>query len=187
MPFANVFKCSPIPCPYAKNAVIYGVLPLQYRVAGLSAFTFIYTVVLSMWAEKEREVEEAKVEVEVEVRIDGRTGKQSEDEAKSRGARGQQPLLQNAKRAVAFSLPPTLSRRWRAVTGCDSCADAKATPCPRCWDDDRGTSAGGYEAMGGVRVACSACKGTGRTVCRDCFTGDPYDIEKVRERMGYPD
>ena len=41
--------------------------------------------------------------------------------------------------------------------------------------------------MGGVDVACKACRGTGRVVCRDCFTGDGDDIEGIRRRLGVPD
>ena len=42
-------------------------------------------------------------------------------------------------------------------------------------------------AQGGVAVSCKACRGTGRGVCRACFTGDGYDIEQIRRDMGYPD
>ena len=41
--------------------------------------------------------------------------------------------------------------------------------------------------MGGTPVVCKACRGTGRVVCRECFTGDGFDIESIRRQMGYPD
>jgi len=87
-------------------------------------------------------------------------------------------------------LPPALKRRWRRIFGCRSCANSRAVPCPNC------DGAGGYEAMGGPRgargaasipVACKACRGTGKVVCRDCFVGDGNDIERIRREMGYPD
>ena len=78
-------------------------------------------------------------------------------------------------------LPAAAKRLWRARLGCEFCADTRAVPCPNC------DGTGGYEAMGGVAVACRACRSTGRVVCRDCFTGDGYDIEAIRRDMGFPD
>ena len=78
-------------------------------------------------------------------------------------------------------LPAALKRRWRASFGCEGCGDTRAVPCPNCG------AAGGYTAMGGVAVACKACRGTGRVVCRECFTGDGFDIEAIRRKMGVPD
>ena len=78
-------------------------------------------------------------------------------------------------------LPVALQRRWRATFGCGSCDDTRAVSCPNC--DGRG----GYTAMGGIDVACKACRGTGRVICRDCFTGDGYDIDKIRRFMNVPD
>ena len=78
-------------------------------------------------------------------------------------------------------LPLAAQRLWRATLGCGSCAGTRAVPCPNCEGE------GGYTAMGGVAVACRACRSTGRVVCRDCFTGDGYDIEAIRRRMGFPD
>ena len=77
--------------------------------------------------------------------------------------------------------PAPLRRRWRAALGCETCADSKRVPCPNC------DAKGGYLAMGGTTAVCKACRGTGRVVCRECFTGDGFDIESIRRQMGYPD
>ena len=78
-------------------------------------------------------------------------------------------------------LPAALQRRWRRAFGCESCGESRAVACPNC------DAAGGYEAMGGVPVACRACRGTGRVICRACFTGDGYDLAGIRRTMGVPD
>ena len=78
-------------------------------------------------------------------------------------------------------LPPALQTRWRKLLGCEYCADTHMIACPNC------DGSGGYTAMGGVSVACKACRSTGKVICRACFTGDGYDIEAIRKRMGYPD
>ena len=78
-------------------------------------------------------------------------------------------------------LPLPLQRRWRRQFGCDACEGSRSVGCPRC------DGLGGYEAMGGVAVACKSCRGTGRVVCRACFVGDGYDIEAIRRDMGVPD
>ena len=101
------------------------------------------------------------------------------------------PTLLQRHRVVRFAgdapppppalLPVFLQRRWRRALGCEVCGDARAVPCPSC------DGAGGYEAAGGVAVACPSCRSTGRVVCRACFVGDGYDIDKIRRDMGYPD
>jgi len=78
-------------------------------------------------------------------------------------------------------LPDGLQRLWRDRFGCTCCDDSRAVPCPNCDGE------GGYEAMGGVPVACRACRGTGRVVCRACFTGDGYDVAAIRRNIGVPD
>ena len=94
---------------------------------------------------------------------------------------GRASSLAAAKAAAPSFLPAFLQRRWRRALGCDVCEDARRTPCPNCDGE------GGYVAQGGVAVSCKACRGTGRVVCRACFTGDGYDIEQIRRDMGYPD
>ena len=78
-------------------------------------------------------------------------------------------------------LPALWQLRWRASIGCECCGDTRAVPCPNC------EAMGGYTAMGSVAVACKACRGKGRVVCRACFVGDGYDIEAIRQKMGVPD
>ena len=78
-------------------------------------------------------------------------------------------------------LPRALQRHWRRRLGCEECEETRAVCCPRC------DGIGGYTAMGNVDVACKACAGTGRVICRACFVGDGYDIAQIRRDMGVPD
>ena len=90
-----------------------------------------------------------------------------------RGPSMQMPSLEDALAAV--------QRRVRNTLGCETCRNTRAVPCPNC------DGVGGYEAMGGTAVPCKACRATGKVVCRDCFVGDPWDIEQIRRDMGVPD
>ena len=78
-------------------------------------------------------------------------------------------------------LPSPLQRRWRRRFGCGECGGSRRVRCPTC------NGRGGYEAMGGVPVACKSCRSTGRVVCRACFVGDGFDIDAIRRDMGVPD
>jgi len=59
---------------------------------------------------------------------------------------------------------------------CGTCAGTTRVGCPNC------DGAGSYVAMGDRTVQCRACRGSGLVVCRDCFDGDPWDLEAVRAR-----
>ena len=125
------------------------------------------------------------------------TQREAAPTAERRAARASSPQMSAAATSLASadeppplrapSLPPPgflpapLRRRWRAALGCETCADSKRVPCPNC------DAKGGYLAMGGTTAVCKACRGTGRVVCRECFTGDGFDIESIRRQMGYPD
>ncbi|GAX11989.1 hypothetical protein FisN_8Lh083 [Fistulifera solaris] len=66
------------------------------------------------------------------------------------------------------------------VVDCKVCRNTRTVPCPNC------DGTGDYIAMGGRRISCTACRGRGFVICRDCFTtygDDPYDIEAIREKM----
>lgn len=125
------------------------------------------------------------------------TQREAAPTAERRAARASSPQMSAAATSLACadeppplrapSLPPPsflpapLRRRWRAALGCEFCADSMRVPCPNC------DAKGGYLAMGGTPAVCKACRGTGRVVCRECFTGDGFDIESIRRQMGYPD
>ena len=125
------------------------------------------------------------------------TQREAAPTAKRRAARASSPQMSVAATSLACAdeppplrtpsipppsfLPAPLRRQWRASLGCEFCADSKRAPCPNC------DAEGGYLAMGGTPVVCKACRGTGRVVCRECFTGDGFDIESIRRQMGYPD
>lgn len=67
---------------------------------------------------------------------------------------------------------------------CAACGNERVVACINC------DGIGSYVTYGRI-VICPACKGTGLTICRDCFNGDPWDIEGIRatvraaaERLG---
>jgi DnaJ-class molecular chaperone len=67
---------------------------------------------------------------------------------------------------------------------CAACNNERVVGCGNC------DGVGSYVTYGRT-VQCPVCKGTGLVICRDCFNGDPYDIEGIRatvraaaERMG---
>jgi hypothetical protein len=76
---------------------------------------------------------------------------------------------------------------------CASCAGSEMVPCPAC--DGRGlyhcsfkipdvpSLPDGTRPMGRMQVTCKSCSGRGMVVCRECFDGDPYDLEVVRQLM----
>jgi len=84
---------------------------------------------------------------------------------------------------------------WRLLTdkeseerqkpGCTSCNDTRRVPCPNC--DGKSD----YIAVGGQRIRCTSCRGSGFVICRDCFfeyDEDPSDIEAIRDVMlRFPD
>jgi len=76
---------------------------------------------------------------------------------------------------------------------CESCGGSQMALCPACDGD------GGYDAVyklpdlpsmpdgsrptGKMRCACNSCAGRGTVICRECFSGDPYDLEAIRAIM----
>ena len=69
-----------------------------------------------------------------------------------------------------------VDRVLRGDEPCDVCNGTTVIGCPNC------DAKGRYVAMGGVETECKACRGSGQVVCRACFEGDPWDLERVRER-----
>lgn len=77
------------------------------------------------------------------------------------------------------------SQIYNMVTGaekrekpCAKCMGSETVPCPNCDE----STLGYYKAYGRL-VLCSCCKGRGFVLCRDCFRGDPYDIEAIRAKL----
>ena len=68
-----------------------------------------------------------------------------------------------------------LDRTSPPAAACPACDGTQLVQCPLCLERaaDDGPS---YDGSG-----CRACGGSGQVVCRSCFSGNPWDLEAVRE------
>ena len=87
-------------------------------------------------------------------------------------------LLDGASSLVADLLQSYPARWARHRLGCGACGGRGMVPCAR------GCGGLGHrEAVGGQRVVCRSCRGTGNEVCRQCFVGNPWDIAEARAKL----
>ena len=59
---------------------------------------------------------------------------------------------------------------------CEFCKNERVVDCINC------EGLGSYTTWGKV-VQCSVCKGSGLMICKDCYNGDPEDIEGIRQTV----
>lgn len=59
------------------------------------------------------------------------------------------------------------------ATDCAACSNERVVACGNCDGE------GSYVTYGRT-VQCNCCKGTGLVICRECFQGDPWDVEGIR-------
>lgn len=74
--------------------------------------------------------------------------------------------------ALSDMLSPPSVKTDTAVD-CAACGNERVVACGNC------DGVGSYITYGRT-VQCNCCKGTGLVICRECFAGDPWDIEGIR-------
>lgn len=106
---------------------------------------------------------------------------------------GSRPLWSNEnKRSGAVVLQGQSDREdiWSQIYDMITGAETREEPCAKCMGSETVTcpncdelTLGYYKADIGSLVKCSCCNGRGFVICRDCFRGDPYDIEAIRAKL----
>ncbi len=78
-------------------------------------------------------------------------------------------------REVSSVVRREVERALRGGAPCEVCNNTEVVGCPNC-------DGQGYYVSYGMETECKACRGSGQVVCRACFKGDPWDLERIRER-----
>ena len=68
-----------------------------------------------------------------------------------------------------------LDRTSPPAAPCPACEGTQLVQCPLCMERAE------YDGPAYDATQCRACKGSGQVVCRSCFSGNPWDLEGIRE------